>query len=99
MPSVALADGDPASDVLLFQNVFLPYSAPSPSVSGQLGGAVAAAKANGLPLKVAVIASPTDLGSVGALFNNPGTYARFLEQELALRARQRLIVVMPRGYG
>ena len=30
------ADGDPASDYLLTQNVYLPYQAPSPAVSAAL---------------------------------------------------------------
>jgi hypothetical protein len=98
LPANAPADGDPASDVLLFQDIFLPYATPSPEVSAQLGGAVAAAKKAGLPLKVAVVQSPADLGSVGALFNQPQRYATFLSQELSLQDR-RVLIVMPGGYG
>jgi hypothetical protein len=98
LPASARADGDPASDILLFQDVFLPYATPSPDVSSELGGAVAAAKKAGLPLKVAVVQSRSDLGSVGTLFNRPQDYATFLDQELAQQNRW-LLIVMPDGYG
>jgi hypothetical protein len=99
LPGRALADGDPASDVLLFQSVFLPYETPSPAVSGQLGGVVKAAGDGGYPIKVAVIQSPADLGSAGALFGRPQQYAIFLEKELRLKPKEKLLVVMPQGYG
>ena len=51
----------------------------------------------GVPLRMAVIASSTDLGSVTALWREPEAYARFLDQELALVYRGPVIVVMPNG--
>lgn len=74
----AWADGDPASDVPPAADVFLPYPAPSPAVSGPLEKLVASANTGGNRLKVAVIARRTDLGSVPVLFGKPAAYARFL---------------------
>ena len=95
----ARADGDPASDVLYFQDVFLPYSAPSAEVASKLAATVAAANRAGFRIKVAVVATPQDLGSVPSLFNQQGLYARFLGTELKTFYGNRLLVVMPAGFG
>jgi hypothetical protein len=96
---IAVADGDPASDVLVDRNVFLPYPSPSANSSGSLAREVRAAYAHGFRVKVAVIATPTDLGSIPSLFNKPGQYAAFLGQELQLYYVGPLLIVMPAGYG
>ena len=76
VPAGAYADGDPASDTLLGLNVFYPYQpATADSVQRTLNAETAAAKRAGFPIKVALIASPLDLG------------------------KQKLLVVMPDGYG
>jgi hypothetical protein len=96
----ALADGDPASDVLLFQNAFFPYSAPSAAAKGQLLGAAAAAKKAGFQVRVAVVQAQRDLGADPELFAKPQLYARFLDAELrSAEYDGALIVVMPQGYG
>jgi hypothetical protein len=95
----ARADGDPASDVLYFQNVFLPYAKPSADAAKQLTAAVASANKTGFRIKVAVIASEQDLGSVPSLFNRQDLYARFLGAELKTFYTQRLLVLMPAGFG
>jgi len=96
----ALADGDPASDVLLGQNVYYPYSPPVPqSVQRTLNAATAAAKKAGLPIKVALIATAVDLGVVPELFGQPQNYAKFLDKEISFQGVQPLLVVMPAGYG
>jgi hypothetical protein len=96
----ALADGDPASDVLLGQNVFYPYSpAVTSSLQKTLDGETASAKKAGFPLKVALIASPVDLGVVPDLFDKPQQYASFLDQEISYMTKQPLLVVMASGYG
>lgn len=97
--SVARADGDPASDVLYFQDVYLPYAKPSADVAAGLTGAVSAANKAGFRIKVAVIQSEQDLGSVPSLFNHQDIYARFLGAELKTFYAQRLLVVMPAGFG
>jgi hypothetical protein len=100
IPAAALADGDPASDVLLGQNVFYPYNPPvSKSVAATLNAETAAAKRAGFPLKVALIAAPTDLGVIPDLFGKPQKYADFLDQEISFVGKQRLLVVMAAGYG
>ena len=97
--AAARADGDPASDVLYFQDVFLPYSKPSADVAKQLTSTVGSANKAGFRIKVAVIASEQDLGSVPSLFNRQDVYARFLGAELKTFYAQRLLVVMPAGFG
>ncbi len=100
-PASARADGDPASDVLLGQNVFYPYSpAVSAGLQKTLNGETAAASRAHFPIKVAIIQSPVDLGAIPTLFGKPQQYAAFLDQEISfLDIKQLLLVVMPSGYG
>jgi len=99
-PAAASADGDPASDVLLGENVFYPYTPPVPqSVQNTLNAATIAAKKAGLGIKVALIASPVDLGVIPELFGKPQAYANFLDKEISFEAVQPLLVVMAAGYG
>lgn len=96
----ARADGDPASDVLATQSLFLPQDAGIlVGQQGQLTGLLEAAARSGYPIRVAIIASRNDLGSVTELWRQPATYARFLGQELSLVYRGPVLVVMPDGYG
>lgn len=95
----AHANGDPASDVLYFQDVFLPYAKPSAEATTQVTNAVAAAGKAGYRIKVAVISSAQDLGAVPSLFGKPQLYARFLGTELRAFYASRLLVVMPQGFG
>ena len=99
-PAVARADGDPGSDVLVYQDLFAGSDAGL-SVQQQvaLGGALKAAARKGFPIRVAIIASPQDLGAVTELWRKPRAYARFLGIELSLAYKQRLLVVMPNGFG
>jgi hypothetical protein len=100
VPTAALADGDPASDVLLGQNVFYPYTPAVPaSVQTTLNAVTASAKRAGLPIKVALIASPVDLGVIPELFGKPQSYADFLDKEISFQQVQPLLVVMAAGYG
>ncbi len=93
------ADGDPASDVLLEQNVFVPYAAPSRSAEAALQQAVDRVYAHGNRIKVAVIYDQTDLGAIPSIFGHPSDYARFLGIELGLWYVGPLLVVMPAGFG
>lgn len=97
----ARADGDPASDVLLGENVFYPFQPPvSNQLQQKLNGETAAAARAHFPIKVALIASPVDLGAIPSLFEKPQQYADFLDQEISfLDIKQLLLVVMPNGYG
>lgn len=93
------ADGDPASDTLLGQSVFVPYNAPSQSAQLALQQAVIRVYARGNRIKVAVIYDQADLGSVPSLFGHPTDYARFLGIELGFWYVGPLLVVMPAGFG
>lgn len=96
----ARADGDPASDVLATQSLFLPWDANVPSAQqARLESVVASAAHHGFPIRVALIASASDLGSVTALWGAPVEYAQFLGEELSLVFKGPLLVVMPHGFG
>jgi hypothetical protein len=100
LAGVAHADGDPASDVLLGQNVFYPYTPPvSGALQRQLNAETTTAARAHFPIKVALIASPVDLGVIPDLFGKPQQYADFLDQEISFVAKDPLLVVMPAGYG
>ena len=100
-PAPARADGDPASDVLLGESVFYPYTPPvTAATTRQLNAATAAASRAHFKIKVALIASPVDLGVIPDLFGKPQKYADFLIQEITFTGtRQPLLVVMKTGYG
>ena len=96
----ALADGDPASDYLITQQLFVSFKATfSDSNATRLRTLLDDSKRQGFPLKVAVIAGRYDLGSVPSLFGKPQRYASFLGQEDYYFFKDELLVVMPQGYG
>lgn len=98
--SPAGADGDPASDTLLAQNAFYPYATPAGSSAPTvLGQQIASVYRHGARIKVAVIQSAADLGSLPSLFNKPTDYAAFLGQEIRYFYVGPLLVVMPGGFG
>jgi hypothetical protein len=99
--SAALADADPASDVLLGENVFYPYNPPvASSLQRALNAETAAAHRGRFPVKVALIATPVDLGAIPTFFGKPRQYAAYLDQEISFgQAKVPLLVVMPDGYG
>jgi hypothetical protein len=97
---LARADGDPASDYLLTQPVFLPPDVVmGKSDSDRVSSVTAAAKKAGYEIRVALIGTRYDMGSVGALYERPKRYGVFLGQELRFVYKGRLLVVMPNGYG
>jgi hypothetical protein len=99
-PVVARADGDPASDFLITQKVFLPYGQqPDSGAVKELQAIVDEANKRGFKIRVAVIAQPADLGTVFSLFKKPERYARFLGQELVFVYRGGLLIAMPNGFG
>jgi hypothetical protein len=97
----ARADGDPASDYLISQPMFLsPFNGHVPAKEAAiLGELLADAKKQGFSLKVAVILTRYDLGAVPILFGKPQRYAKFLGQEDLYFWKDELLVVMPKGYG
>ena len=99
-PQAALADGDPASDYFPTVDIFVPLDRPAATnLQKDLDNLVFAAKRRGYVVKVAVIGSRTDLGSVSQLFGKPGTYAKFLGAEIRTFYTGRLLIVMPQGIG
>ncbi len=99
-PGPARADGDPASDVLVSQTLFLPQDAGvTAEQQAQLDAELGAAQRSGYRLRVAIIGSATDLGSVTELWRQPESYARFLGLELSLVYHGPLLVIMPNGFG
>lgn len=98
----ARANGDPASDVLPFTPVYFSIKPPKSYASGRdlLKITEIAAKKK-QPIRVAVIAMPSDLGLIQSLWQKPQPYAEFLGKELVQFARYKgtTLVVMPNGYG
>lgn len=105
----ARADGDPASDYLLGTPAFVPPDAQFSSsekkeltdllAGARTGAALPGGLAGGYTIRVAVISSRYDLGSVSVLARQPKLYAHFLSQELRFVYKGRLLVVMANGYG
>jgi hypothetical protein len=78
----AQADGDPASDILLYQNAYLPYGQVLPArIQENVQQVAANANGAGFPLRVAVLGSEDDMGAVVAMYGKPKQYARFLHGE------------------
>lgn len=104
---VARANGDPASDVLLSQDDFLPYAPEvQPRLKTALKDVLKEARSAGFPMKVALINTEADLGAYPELFNQPQKYADLLTTELATlnphgdpQKGVHLLVVMPGGFG
>jgi protein SCO1/2 len=99
-PALAHADGDPASDVLVSQPLFVPYdTGVSSARQARLEALLRETRRAGSAVRVALIPGESDLGSVGVLWHHPRAYARFLGIELSLTYGQRLLVAMPNGFG
>src|SRR5215210_4597494 len=91
----AHANGDPASDYLISRSVFLPLeSEVSDVAAAELTQLLAESKRRGFEVRVALIATNTDLGAVPVLFGKPQRYADFLGQELVYFYKGVLLVVI-----
>jgi len=96
----ALADGDPASDVLITQTYYVPADAnASAGQDGQLASLLRAADRAGLPIRLAVIPAKYDLGSAFGAWRRPQAYSEFLGYELSNSYKSALLIVMPNGFG
>jgi hypothetical protein len=98
-PASALANGDPASDVLLQSKVYFPTQRVSVEAANSLKKIVDAANAKGYRIRVALIHDESDLGTVPTLMNQPQRYADFLGPEVRFVYKGDLLVVMPTGLG
>jgi hypothetical protein len=99
LPASARADGDPASDYLIGQQTFYALDEIPSSHAQDLNTIVKNANNAGFKIRVALIGSVPDLGSVTSLWNKPQQYAQFLGQELFYAYKGRLLIVMPGGLG
>ena len=99
-PQAVRADGDPASDVLLYQPIYFPYQPAPAAVKRRLTGLVRSANSQGYQIRVAIVQSRRDLGSITQLFDKPpAVYAQYLSAELSGAWHYRVLVVFPNGYG
>ena len=95
---LARADGDPASDWLLSQPSFVPEDIGVPAAyTTQLNAVLSDAKARGYEIRVAVIGTRYDMGSVYVDWLKPKRYVPFLSKELFFVYKGRVLVVMPNG--
>ena len=100
LAGTARGDGDPASDYLYGLKVFLPFDVKVPKErQREFVSFVETSNRSGYAIRVAVIGSSYDLGSVTSLWRQPRTYARFLGAELQFVYAKRLLIVMPNGFG
>ncbi|MGN6188967.1 MAG: hypothetical protein ACTHOE_08710 [Conexibacter sp.] len=100
-PATAFANGDPPSEYLGRQDVYVPRGFP-PSRTSEvaLEQIVKQAHAAGYPLKVAVVAGDYDLGNVPFFLDRPGDYAQHLTTELYPTGKVKpILVVAPSGFG
>jgi hypothetical protein len=96
----ALADGDPASDVLVGNTLFNPIdSGVSLNTEARLEAVLGASARAGFPVRVALIAAAGDLGTATSLWRDPKDYARYLWIELSELYGGQILVVMPDGFG
>ena len=98
-PAGAIANGDPASDILLQLKVYFPTQRVSVQAATKLKRIVQEANAKGYPIRVALIKDAADLGTVPNLLNQPQRYAEFLGPEIRFVYKGDLLVVMPTGLG
>ncbi|MBO0769490.1 MAG: redoxin domain-containing protein [Solirubrobacterales bacterium] len=98
LPAGAAADGDPGSDVLIYQSLFTGADDNiSPQQQVALGKLLSATKQAGKPVRVAIIGHSDDLGAVTPLWQKPLPYAQYLGTELSAAFHGHLVVVMPNG--
>src|SRR3954453_5690450 len=98
-PAATLANGDPASDILLQAKVYFPTQRVSVQAANSLKKVVQSANAKGYPIRVALIKDVSDLGTVPNLVNQAQKYAQFLGPEIRFVYKGDVLVVMPNGLG
>jgi hypothetical protein len=100
LPVGGLADGDPASDVLISSSLYTPVAQKiSPPVLQQLQKTIEQADAGGFNVRVALILDRTDLGAVPQLYGHPKSYVKLLSAELFYVWKSAVIAVQPAGVG
>ena len=89
---------DPAEQPVRNGTVFLPFPAESEQAV-QFLAVVGSANREGFAIRVAVISSSRVLDEYTSYWRQPGAYAQLLGGELKPGYAQRLLVVMPNGFG
>lgn len=96
LPGGARAHGDPVSETLIEESIFLPLEARIDQGAMQrLQAVVREAGEAEFDIKVAVISEPADLGPRFQLYNDAQQCAEVIAADLSVR----LLVVTPRGFG
>ena len=97
----ALADGDPASDILVPPDirVYMTNGATDSKLEARVQDTATRISDAGLPIKVAIIGNRSDLGAIPQLWGKPQIYAQFLGAELRFVYKDSLLIVMPQGFG
>jgi hypothetical protein len=96
----ALAHGDPGSEYLEGHQVYLPFDLKASfAKEQQLVALVAEANRAGFSIRVVLVWSRYDLGSRNVFWKRPQQYARYLEEDLRGVYKERLLVLMPGGFG
>lgn len=97
----AFGDGDPASDVLAFRVVYNPPDSRATAQQyAELKALIRYLSRHRYPLRVALIATPADLGTATEYWEDAKGYAGdYLGKELSLIYHGNLLVVMPEHYG
>jgi len=100
LASSAAANGDPASHVLVAQQLFAPDDESVPLHDAeQLLSFIRDAQRRGFAIRVALVGKRDDLGLLPDLWRRPQRYAEVLGTELRLVYEGPLLIVMPNGYG
>lgn len=95
----AHADGDPASDVLVSENVFYGTGLDLMSKpAAQLPAMLTTSAGKGYEIRVALIPEFADLGIATWMWKDPKAYAKYLGDELGYTYKARTLILMPNGY-
>jgi hypothetical protein len=93
------AHGHPVIEGLYNGNVYVPAQrGPKPALSAALARSVESVYAHHLRIKVAVVASPADLGVLSGLWGKPYRYAKHLATDLSALYVGPFLIVMPAGF-
>jgi hypothetical protein len=100
LASSAAANGDPASHVLVTEQLFAPDDESVPLQDAeQLLSFIRDAQRRGFAIRVALVGKRDDLGLLPDLWRRPQRYSEVLGTELRLVYEGPLLIVMPNGYG
>jgi hypothetical protein len=89
-----VGETDPASDVLFLRDVYYPFKPPVPEEQqAQLDAVVRELRRQGVPMKIALISGPSDLGRFTEYLGRPAAYNAYLARNLG-GARGRIVMTV-----